>query len=309
MPAEKRGTPGEYLVLDGKQRLLALRQFFASDDERDEGFVPLRLERLEVLPELNGMYFADLERGRPDLAARIENHDMRTVVLSDWNSEAMLLSLFLRLNTGSVPLSPQGLRQALIPGAFLRWLDETSGEMPALRALLGNTHPDRRMADAELLLRHLSFEASPLEYRGNLKGFLDETSKIFNSDWDVRRDQLMAAATAFNDGLLELIELLGDRTCRKWSGHRYERALNRALFDVQAYSSVFPAVRLALPGRIDEVMNRFQRVCVDDVAFVRSISATTKTADAFTIRHRTWAAILREVAGVEYPLPNPLRRH
>jgi hypothetical protein len=307
--AEKRGATGAYLVLDGKQRLLALRQFFASDDDRDAGFTPLKLERLEVLPELNGMYFSDLEKARPDLAAQVENHDMRTVVLSDWNSEAMLLSLFLRLNTGSVPLSPQELRQALIPGAFLRWLDETSGDMPALRALLGNTHPDRRMADAELLLRHLSFAGSPLEYRGNLKGFLDETSKIFNSEWEMRRSATESAADDFNEGLLALIDVLGDHTCRKWSGQRFERALNRALFDVQAYSMLFPAVREALPARRAEVVELFQSACVDDVAFVRSISATTKTADAFTIRHRTWAGIVKAATGVDYPSPGPLHRN
>src|SRR6202044_2306437 len=100
------------------------------------------------------------------------NHSIRTVVLSNWNSERLLLSLFLRLNTGSVPLSPQELRQALIHGEFMQWLDQTSGELKGLRSLLNNGSPDRRMADAELMLRHFAFKESPLKYQGNLKQFL-----------------------------------------------------------------------------------------------------------------------------------------
>jgi hypothetical protein len=40
--AEKRDKPGHYFVLDGKQRLLALRQFFVDlEDDRDRGSIDL----------------------------------------------------------------------------------------------------------------------------------------------------------------------------------------------------------------------------------------------------------------------------
>src|SRR4051812_16409015 len=88
--AEKRGAPGQYFVLDGKQRLLALRQFYFDEkDPRDEGFDPLRLTSLEVLTELNRLNVTELERDHPNMGARVDNHTMRTVVLSDWNSERM----------------------------------------------------------------------------------------------------------------------------------------------------------------------------------------------------------------------------
>lgn len=307
--AEKRGAPGEYFVLDGKQRLLALRQFFASKEEpRDEGFTPLRLTKLEVLPELNGMELQDLIASKAGVAARLENHDMRTVVLSDWNSERMLLSLFLRLNTGSVPLSPQELRQALIPGAFIQWLDEYSGEMGSMRGLLGNSHPDRRMADAELMLRHLAFKASPLQYRGNLKQFLDETSRSFNEHWHDQQDLAVETAAGLDASLTCVQEAFGDAACRKWSGARFERALNRAVFDVQVHSLSFPEVRAALVENEESVLERYKVACLENTPFTRSISATTKTAEAFTIRHREWASIMRESCGVEYPFPEPLRR-
>jgi hypothetical protein len=309
--AEKRDAPAHYFVLDGKQRLLALRQFFVErDDPRDTGFDSLRLRSLEVLSDLNGKDWQSLGNDAPGIAARLENHTIRTVVLSDWNSERMLLSLFLRLNTGSVPLSPQELRQALIPGAFIEWLDATSGELESLRVLLGNTHPDRRMADAELTLRHLAFSASPLGYRGNLKPFLDETSRIFNAQWNDVAPQIHAAVVEFDRALLATQEIFTEPyACRKWSGHRFERAVNRAVFDVQVYSMSIPEVREAAIAHPTAIVERYQQACVENDAFIRAISATTKTHDAFVTRHRQWAQILRDACGAEYQLPGPLQRH
>lgn len=314
--AEKKDLAGHYFVLDGKQRLLALRQFFVDDsDERDTGFSSLKLSGLEVLSELNGTSVKSLDRDRPELLAAIENHSIRTVVLSDWNSEHLLLSLFLRLNTGSVALSPQELRQALIHGDFITWLDRESGDLSELRTLLNNTHPDRRMVDAELFLRFLAFSASPFEYRGNLKGFLDDTSRYFNKNWlqqeYVADDVLQEFGLALQAGM----KYFGRSSfSRKWSVDpktgegKFERALNRAIFDFQAYSLRFPEVRAAVAENFDEVLSRYKYACENDEQFVRAISATTKTADAFITRHRVWMRILLDSSGVEYPMPKPLVR-
>lgn len=309
--AEKRDAPGYYFVLDGKQRLLALRQFFVDpNDQRDEGFEPLRLSGLEVLPKLNRKDIAGLEQERPDLLAAIENHSIRTVVLSKWNSERLLLSLFLRLNTGSVALSPQELRQALIHGDFMRWLDRESGKSRPLRRLLGNTHADRRMVDAELTLRHLAFETSPLPYRGNLKQFLDDTSALYNNDWLSLEGKAENSLDQLNQAIDAAFGLFGaDKICRKWSGTKYERALNRAVFDVQIYSLSHSNVRSASVGRGEEILDRFKRACEDDINFVRAVSTTTKTAEAFRTRHIAWRDIMRDAVGIDYELPAPLRRN
>jgi len=58
--AERKTKRGSYLVLDGKQRLLALRQFVGADKEsKNNNF---RLQGLEVLKDdLNGKTFSDIE--------------------------------------------------------------------------------------------------------------------------------------------------------------------------------------------------------------------------------------------------------
>ncbi len=56
--AESRERRGSFLVLDGKQRLLALRQFAATPGDE---FMPLYLSNLEVRQDLTGNNLAGLE--------------------------------------------------------------------------------------------------------------------------------------------------------------------------------------------------------------------------------------------------------
>ena len=112
--AESKERRGAYIVLDGKQRLLSIRQFSADAD--DKVYEQLKLTGLEIRDDLKRKSLQDLRDDLDlfdDLSA-FENQPIRTVVIKNWPDEDFLYHVFLRLNTGSVPLSPQELRQALI---------------------------------------------------------------------------------------------------------------------------------------------------------------------------------------------------
>ena len=131
-------------MIDGKQRLLSLAQFASRGDNE---FDPFRLSGLKIREDLNGKSLEDLEldpRLDDDLTS-LENQTIRTVVIRNWSDEDFLYTVFLRLNTGSVQLSPQELRQALHPGAFSAFADRYSINSEKLRRLLGLEKPDFRM--------------------------------------------------------------------------------------------------------------------------------------------------------------------
>ena len=158
--AEKRHTKNQYIVLDGKQRLLTIRQFCANPEsyESDREFSSLRLRKLDVLHELNGVHYGDLHRSHDQghLSA-FDNHTIRTVVVRNWPDQNFLYRVFLRLNTGSVPLSPQELRQALLPGPFVRYVDDFAASSSAIHDAIGVRGPDFRMRDTEVLVRFIAF--------------------------------------------------------------------------------------------------------------------------------------------------------
>lgn len=302
--AEKQDQPGHFFVIDGKQRLLALRQYFATPDD-DPEFSPYRLTGLTILTDLKGMGLGRVQTDRPELVAQLENHTIRTVAIRNWGSEEFLYTLFLRLNTGSVPLSPQELRQALVPGPFVDWVDEASGQSPGLRVLLGNDAPDRRMVDAELLVRHIGLATARIPYAGNLKDFLDKTCAAFNADWQSEAAGLAVRLEDLEGAITAAINIFGsDGVCRKWNGRRYERALNRAVFDVQMHFLAYPDIRARATAAGEAVDAAFRSLCETDPDFLRAITTTTKSGAAFRDRFEGWRGALESVIGDVPPIPS-----
>lgn len=170
--AESKTQKGSYIVIDGKQRLLSVRQFSSMLD--DTSFPQLRLKGLTLRPDLINKSLTELANDPQfyDDLTSFENQPIRTVVIRNWPNESFLYNVFLRLNTGSVPLSTQELRQALHPGVFVDYADETSADSPALRDLLKIKKPDFRMRDVELLVRYFAFKNFLGLYNGDLKGSL-----------------------------------------------------------------------------------------------------------------------------------------
>ena len=215
--AEQKGSRGKYIVIDGKQRLLSLRQF---DANQDDEFEPLKLRGLEIKQELNGHTLADLENDilLNEELTEFQNHTIRTVVVRNWVDEEFLYLLFLRLNTESVKLSPQELRQALHPGPFLSFADEFTLNSKVLMDMLKIKKPDFRMRDVELVVRYYAFRNFLANYTGDLKAFLDETCEVLNKNWDKNEVILKKQASELEKAIEITEQIFGKYAFRKWNG-------------------------------------------------------------------------------------------
>ncbi len=301
--AESKTKRGAYVVIDGKQRLLSIRQFAA--DPADEVFQPLRLSGLLIRTDLRGLTLHDLRTDiqRSDDLSAFENQPIRTVVIKNWGSEEFLYQVFLRLNTGSVPLSPQELRQALHPGPFVEFADITSGESPALRELMSLKKPDFRMRDTELLIRWYAFRYFGHTYSGDLKGFLDETCKGLNRSWGAQGDEMKADLLEFEAAYATSKAVFGANVCRKWTARGYERPFNRAIFDILMHFFANPSVRAAAEGRGGEIEAAFKALCEGNANFLASLERTTKSIGATFLRFSVWAQALNNLLGLNLQSP------
>ncbi len=171
--AEAYGQRGKYIVLDGKQRLLSLLRFTESENDKGEGF---GLSSLEIRPDLLRKKYYHLSNDLQFESDRNQflNYTLRTVIIRNWPNTDFLHQVFLRLNTGSVKLSAQELRQAMAPGEFTSFADDYSAGSKPIQSLLGRDTPDPRMRDVELLVRHIAFRRHLEQYKGRLKAFLDD---------------------------------------------------------------------------------------------------------------------------------------
>lgn len=299
--AEKREKRGSYIVIDGKQRLLSLRQFSAS--ELDKDYKPFRLKGLNVRKDLNGASYDDFQGDlvRPS-APDFENATIRTVVIRSWPSEDFLYEVFLRINSGSVQLSPQELRQALHPGDFTSALNKFVLGSTTLQNLLGLSQPDFRMRDNEIVLRFIAFRHFLKTYNGNLKQILDDTTNALNFDWKNYKDQFLIDVQVFEESIKVTKEIFGKTAFKKWNGYFYENRINRAIIDVMTYYFADPMVAELSKKHGAEIVKKFEEVC-NNWRFSMAISGTTKSVESVMIRFNLWAEALTEVIGAKVSSP------
>lgn len=310
--AEDKRRRGSFVVLDGKQRLLTLSQFAAGSSfgERDgESLDALKLTGLEVKEKekLTRKSLHDLESDPAyiDELNSFLNQTIRTVVVRNWPDEAFLNLVFLRLNTGSVSLSPQELRQALHPGPFTDFIDDHASESKPLQEALNISRPDFRMRDVELLLRHFAYKEDLGSYRGTLKKFLDDASDRLNSQWSEREDSLRQAAEQFDLAIAFTLNTFGNDAFRKWTPERgrFETRFNRAVFEIMTYYLSDPRLREAITEQEADLKLLFRRVSDSSPAFVDALQSSTKTLESVTARFSTWGTELRQETGIDFGVP------
>ncbi len=164
-----------YEVMDGQQRITALRDFY---DNR------LKLTGLELWPELNGRTYANLPA---KIRAGIDRRSISSIVLITESAskpeEALLLKqiAFERLNTGGVALSRQEVRNCLYYGKFNQLLLELANNSIFAEAWgipiddqkkLNDNNLYKKMEDAELVLRFFALRHVE-DFRRGMEGFLD----------------------------------------------------------------------------------------------------------------------------------------
>jgi hypothetical protein len=91
---------------------------------------------------------------------------------------------------------------------------------------------------------------------------------------------------------------------RKWDGTRFEKRMNRAIFDVVANSLADPVVRIAAIKKKHLVQQAFKDLCLDE-EFRSAIESTTKSKQAVIVRFSKWYKSLSHVLVKKIPLALP----
>jgi hypothetical protein len=300
--AEDKADRGSFLVIDGKQRLLSLQQFAGITTDANQG--GMVLTGLKLRRELNGKTYQDL---RTDSKLRnhlnaFDNQPVRTVVVRNWQTEDVLYLIFHRLNSETLPLSPQELRQALHPGPFLRYAAEYTMTTGGIHRALGIKKPDFRMRDVELFVRYSAFQNYLSDYSGNLKKFLDDTCKSLNDSWATIEPTIKKQSEDLEAAISLSYDIFGQNAFRKRDGTGYETRFNRAIFDIIVYYFSREAIREKANSKKAKVKTAFEVISAD-VAFLRSIELTTKSIQATSTRFRMWGQQLSKALATKITLP------
>lgn len=297
------GKKSSFLVLDGKQRLISIKEFLDGKLPNGRKF---RLRDLRILTDLEGKCWDDM-KDDPELAGKLLNETQRTTVLRGWNDESVLYEIFYRLNSGSVKLSPMELRMSLYPGDFLKFILRWTEDIGPIHHLLRKRQPDPRMADVELAVRFLAFQDSEVNYTGDLKKFLDTVCEQYNAKF---RDEefstdLTNRLASLNDSIDFGIEAFGEnKFCRKFRQGGYEPRFNRAVFDVLTYSLSDKKMLDWAKANRETFVRTFETLSDTDQEFIRAVETTTKSIDSTRTRFERWLSAIGKVSDIKIALPN-----
>lgn len=288
--AENKNKKNSYIVIDGKQRLLSIRRFFAEEEKEKTAFKRLKIKGLEILEDINGMYFADIEDAYPEYIRNLENQSIRTIVIKNWPDESFLYTVFLRLNTGSKKLSPQELRQALKPGAFLNYLDDATAESETVRKMLNNSGPDPRMKDIELTLRCFAYHFFFEKYAGQLKEFLDYTCERLNNEWEERQIEIEKFFSDYVDAIEFSYQLMDNKSPFSRYGKNANR-FNRSIFELFVFYFTDSKIRELVTKEREAFLLGFREMN-NDPDFIKAISGSTKMLNNLEVRFSAFRKLL-----------------
>ncbi len=262
----------KYEVMDGQQRITAVRDFYAN-------LYPL--QGLEQWPELNGRVYEKL----PDeIKKGLDRRSISYIVLlkesAETTEEQSLLrqQVFERLNTGGIQLSHQEIRNSLYQGRFNDLLLALSRndnfrkawEMPSyddsenrrLSADLADNRSYVMMRDVEIVLRFFALRHAD-NYQRGMKGFLDlymVRSRSFNeTDIEFLRSTFRRTISLVN-------QIYGDFAFRPWkeSERTWADKAQVAFADaVMVGISRRLSVERVLVDRAERVITETKRLFVD----------------------------------------------
>ena len=307
--AEDPSNEGGFIVIDGKQRLLAIAGYL--EPTKFDSWKSPKLRFLQTRSDLNDKTFKSLSENE-DFAKDIRllfNSDIRCTVISAYKNEKVLYDIFYRLNTGSVPLSSQELRQVLNRGRFANFLIESTNEECPVQNVLNTKGPDSRLRDAELLLRYMAVKLFGNEYRGNLSQFFDLTMDSLNRDWDERHKEVESITEQFHETTTLLLNIFPEKkVARKYNyeAQVWEGRFNRALYEVELFyfSKIRPDVA---HEKKDEFLTAFREL-FNENEFTESISTTTKTIANYYTRFKYFQDLVNSVYDLgidDIPTPAP----
>jgi hypothetical protein len=167
---------GTFSVIDGQQRLTSLLRFIKPHELSslypDRQLAPLALNDLRVRPDLNGMSYASLPRlDKSALAKR----PIRCIVILNESDTTLKFEVFERLNTGSVSLTDQEVRNCIYRGSYNQLIKQLAVNKVFHELLNLPESLSKAMKDAELVLRFLAYKelSNETDYADNFAEYLN----------------------------------------------------------------------------------------------------------------------------------------
>jgi len=292
---------GNEYVIDGQQRLTS---FFSFIDGKFPDASDFRLSGLKVFAEYNRKYFVDLPDEEQD---KVRYCKIRTITFRKESDPNLKFEIFERLNTGSVSLNDQELRNCIYRGQYNQVLKKLAAGSEFM-TLMGMSKPDKRMKDIELVLRFSAFyHQTYLNYKPPMRSFLNREMEKYQFISDSDSVEL---ESAFKNSISIIKSVLGDNAFKRYykgtdsnpNGHWEPKKFNASVFDILMYCFAREDKNKVYQN-LDAVREALIYLMTSDQEFIDSIELSTSSIQAVTKRFDKWRAALQGVIGIQNKEP------
>lgn len=268
-----------YEIIDGHQRVASIARYLNNE---------FALSGLRVLADADHLRKRFHQLPSAD-QRRIRTRVIRAIIITDESHPSMKFEVFERLNTGSIALNAQEIRNSTHRGPFMQRVKELVRN-ETFRSAIGQKKPRPRMADNELAIRFFALREGIDDYRPPLPRFLNRYCEVANA---LDADGLDELSSVFECAVQNVFAVFGENAFRLTDakGERVDRAINRALAEAQlvAFSGVAAEDVLAKKAEL--------------VRALGDLHATTEFLDdiqrATSDRSRTQGRISQYVSAIE----------
>lgn len=279
---------GRYSVIDGKQRLTAIRDFM-----RDS----LHLSDLATFTELEGAFFRDLP---PELANALQIRPyLRVVTLLRQSDPTLKYEVFERLNTGGEKLNAQEIRNVAFHGPLNDLIYGELCNAPFLRRQLKINNEKspayRKMQDAEYIVRYLTLLDTWRTFSGDFARSMDA---FMETHQHASQPELADLRASFLSALGWCQRLWGDHAFNRPEGQGWRDQTLAGMFDAEmvGVAQQSDAALQVLSGRRPRV-EAMTRELFRDAQFDTAVRQGTNTPRRVRYRIEKMTEALRAAAG------------
>ncbi len=290
---------GKEYVIDGQQRLTA---FFSFIDGKFPSGRDFKLTGLKVFKELNGKTFIELKEIDNKLQRKIRYCKIHTITFREESEQDLKFEIFERLNTGSVSLNDQELRNCIYRGRYNELLKELSRDSDFMY-LLGLKSPEKRMRDIELVLRFAAFYHSTyLNYKPPMKKFLNNDMEKYQH---ISKSEATELENAFKNAVIIIRSLLDNHAFKRFykgndknpNGYWEPKRFNASLYDI-LMGSFAKEDKHKVYQNLDSIREALIHLMTSDQEFIDAIELSTSSIQAVTKRFDKWRLTLQDIIGI-----------
>ena len=301
---------GTLSVIDGLQRLHTFLDYY-------EDKFPLRKLEGEGLYDLNKLTYSKLKKEFPKAKRILDRGNIRTITISKDSDPDIKYDIFERLNSGSVKLNDQEIRNCIFHGKLNTLImgtynqKEQKYENDGLRAnkilqqTMNLTELHARYLDAELVIRILAI----IEYKDNIDEKYKNSMKLLINDYmkeNLHADdaKLEYIKNLFNDTINKAYEVFGNKLFKRYHNNNIEKTINRSIVDCVMSSFVdyelYDLVdkKDAIIKKMDEMLNDTTSKYIGTItgmSFKDTVTKWTSSKNILKDRLELWANNLKSI--------------